>query len=157
MDISALSKYPYAGLPSQPTTAHPTEQCHHCGQHIVIPKWDRWNGFLLRCPYCQGLHGKPWNIKRIAMAGMFFNLFSFLFTMRPTRAILTMLGFAAWYFGGVYLLDRNQIVNGPIFMTWVVGFLLGPMILDSILFVRHQIDLEKSPPVAPVLPGTKSV
>jgi hypothetical protein len=146
MDIPAPSKYPYAGLPSQSTTAQPMDQCRHCGRQIVIPRWDRWNGFLVRCTYCQGLYGKPWRTKRVVMAGLLFNLFSFFFTMRPRRAILTMLGFAAWFAGGVYLLDRYHIVNGPIFMTWLVGFLLGPMILDAILLIRHQIDLEKPPP-----------
>ena len=80
------------------------------------------------------------------MAGLMLNFFSFFFTMRPWRAVLTMLGFAAWFVGGVYLLDRSHVVDGPIFMTWLIVFLLGPMILDAVLLIRHQIDLEKQPP-----------
>jgi hypothetical protein len=146
MAILIPSKCPLAASPPQPTTAQPMQQCCHCGQEIVIPKWDRWNGFLVRCPFCRGLHGKPWKTKRIAMAGLLFNLFSFAFTMRPRRAVLAMLGFAGWFVAGVYLLDRYHIVDGPIFMAWLIGFLLGPMILDGILLIRHQIDLEKPPP-----------
>src|SRR5437763_5599903 len=121
------------------------KSCIHCGNKFGLKRWDSWNGLLVECPYCHGLHGKRWGIKNILWASFFFNAISFLFTMRLRSGIMLLVGFVLISLGGNYLLDHYQISD----MTAVAGvsaFALTPMVINALMLIRHERDMERSTP-----------
>ena len=125
-----------------PTNARAAVECVHCKAPIAVSTWDKFNGFLVECPSCHGFHGRRWNIRGLALASFLLNALSFLFTMRPGKALAAI---AVWVLAFWLLLPRTE--------TWpdwaqAVAFgtlMIGPMIINAVLLVRHQIDLDRHP------------
>jgi hypothetical protein len=142
---SSRSNYPRGFFPYQAQQGAVIKPCFHCGNKLGLKRWDNWNGFLVECPNCLGLHGKRWNIKYVLMAGFMFNAISFLFTMRLRIAIPLLLGFIIVGFGGNYLLDHYEIPG----LTAVAGasvFVLAPLVINALILIRHERDLDNSTP-----------
>lgn len=148
---SFKTDYPKGLLPIHVKSGEVIKPCLHCGNKLGLKKWDSWNGFLVECPHCQGLHGKHWNIKYILWASLFFNAFSFLFTMRLPKGALLLLGFVLFALGGNYLLDHDQI-SGLVAVAGAALFIIAPVVINAVALVRHERDLERStPPKADLL------
>ena len=116
--------------------------CVHCGEPIVVRGWDKLNGFLLECPYCHGYHGKRWSIRAVAFMSLFLNGLSFFFTMRPLSALLSA---AAWFTAFFFILpavdNKGELLEVS---AWIVAA-FGPMAINVVLLVRHQMDLDRAP------------
>ena len=118
--------------------------CLHCGKNLSLDRWDSWNGFLVRCPNCGGLHGKHWRIRNILFASILFNALSFPFTMRPRYAIIAVFSFVIFALvGNFLLLDR---VSDIVALVGVSIFMLGPTIINAAVLVKHEHDLDQSVP-----------
>ena len=152
---SPKSNYPQGYLPYQAKQGTAIKSCLHCGNKLGVKKWDNWNGFLVECPHCHGLHGNRqniWNIRNVLFASFMFNAISFLFTMRLRTAIPLLLGFILVGFGGNYLLDHYEIPG----LTAVAGasvFLLAPMVINAIVLIRRDSALDNSTPSKAALAG----
>jgi hypothetical protein len=116
--------------------------CVHCGKPIVIARWDRWNGFLVRCPSCNALHGKRWSIKAIALASVFLNVASFFFTMKPLRAITVIV---VWCVAAFLIVPRVESAPDAVQATVIGLLILGPVLVNMVLLVRHRIRLDQQP------------
>jgi hypothetical protein len=123
-------------------------ECVHCKRPLGISNWDYWNGFLVLCPHCGGSHGKPWGFERTLLAGLFFNVFGFFFVMRPRQALTALLAFAMADWGLLSLSAKNDM-NAPLMFTAISFFALGPVLVNGIALVRHQVQLDKAPPSDP--------
>ena len=138
-----MSNYPKATSPDQVKQGEIIKRCLHCSMDVSLKKWDSWNGFLVECPHCHGLHGKRWNIKRVLLASFLFNALSFLFTMRPRNAVLSLLGFIVVAVIGNYFLDRFPDLF-QIALVIVFGF--SPMLINAVILIKHERDLDGSAP-----------
>lgn len=125
-----------------------TVQCVHCEKPLGISSWDYIHGFLVLCPHCSGFHGKPWGLERPLLAGLFLNALSFFFLMRPRRALAALALFVAIGGALVYVAGQNE-QNDALMIGSVSFVLLGPVLVNAVLLVRHQMRLDKSPPVDP--------
>jgi len=128
----------------------PMQPCVHCGKKIGLRKWDSWNGFLVGCPHCGGLHGKRWNIRRFLFASFVFNAVSFLFTMRLARAAIALSGFLVFAILVNFLIGSNQIPD-ILEIILVSVILLGPMLINAIVLIKHERDLDNSASPAQVI------
>jgi hypothetical protein len=149
---SSKSNYPQGYFPYQAKQGAVIKSCLHCGNKLGVKRWDNWNGFLVECPHCHGLHGKRWNIRNVLLASFVFNAISFLFTMRLRTAVLLLLGFILVGFGGNYLLDHYEIPG----LTAIAGasvFILAPLVINAIVLIRHERDLDNSTPSKAALAG----
>jgi hypothetical protein len=115
------------------------EQCSSCRKSFLVSFWDRLHGFLVPCPTCGILNGRSWHVRSVAFAGLLLNVLSFFFVMRPAAAALTAVGFA----GLLYITAQPALSyqHPSLEVAWYVTLLLGPMILDAILLVRHETKL----------------
>ena len=137
------TSYPRAHLPHEAKPGETIQPCLHCGQKLALTKWDSWNGFLVQCPNCGGLHGKRWNIRRVLLASFVFNAFSFLFTMRAPKAWIALIPFILFALAGQFLIDAEKIPD----MLEIAGgavLLLGPMLINAIVLIKHERDLDNS-------------
>ena len=139
------TSYPKARLPHDAKAGELIKPCIQCGRELGLNRWDSWNGFLVQCPHCGGLHGKRWNIRRVLLASFLFNAFSFLFTMRLRNALISLSGFIVLVAVGNYLLDNDKT---PFLLEIFAGivFILGPMIINAIVLIVHERDLDNSAP-----------
>jgi hypothetical protein len=138
-----MNNYPKASLPDQVKQGAIIKRCFHCGKDLSLKKWDSWNGFLVECPRCHGLHGKRWNIRRVLLASFLFSAFSFLFTMRPRNAALSLLGFIVAAIFGNFFLDRfPDLVQ----IVIVIVFFFSPMLINAVILMKHERDLDDSAP-----------
>ena len=138
-----MDNYPKGALPNQAKQGEIIKPCFHCGKELALKKWHSWNGFLVECPHCHGLHGKRWNIRRVLLASFLFSAFSFLFTMRPRNAVLILLGFIVAAFIGNYILDR---LPDLLQIVIVIVFIFSPMLVNAIILMKHERDLDNSAP-----------
>ncbi|HEX6183959.1 MAG TPA: hypothetical protein VFZ44_08790 [Pyrinomonadaceae bacterium] len=120
-----------------------TRPCLHCGGSVSLTRWDDWNGFLVECPHCEGLHGKRWSIRRVMMASFVFNAVSFLFTMRPAAAILSLSAFAAAAVAGYFFIDS---LPDTLQIVAASAFILGPMLVNAVVLIIHERGLDQSSP-----------
>jgi hypothetical protein len=128
----------------QSTHGKTVKPCLHCGRNLALSRWDSWNGFLVRCPNCGGMHGKRWNIRRVLFASLIFNAASFIFTMKPRNAVITISIFLVVVFvGNYFLLDRLPNI---IQLLAVSVFLLGPAVINAAILVKHEHDIDRSVP-----------
>lgn len=136
-----MSKYPMAERPSQTNVAR-TVHCVHCNGPLAVGTWDKWNGFLVECPNCHAFHGKRWSVRPIAFASLFLNGLAFFFTMRPLRALAALITWALFIYLTVPRVDRAaDWIQASLF-----GFvMLGPLIINMVLLVRHQSDVDRHP------------
>jgi hypothetical protein len=138
-----LSGYPRGHLPHEAKQGEITKPCLHCGKELALRKWDSWNGFLVQCPHCGGLHSKHWGIRRILFASFLFNAFSFLFTMRPMNSVYAMAAVIVFVVAGQFLFDNERIPD--IFEVALAAiFILGPMVINAISLIKHERDLDNS-------------
>lgn len=142
------TSYPKGVLPGAAKPGDLVKPCLHCGDKLGLKKWDSWNGFLVQCPHCGGLHGKRWKLGRIVLASFLFSGISFLFTMRPKRAAIALSVFVVLILVN-YLLINDEI---PDLVELGVGILiiLGPLLINAIAFIKHERDLAESIPPAQV-------
>src|SRR4051812_1050787 len=82
------TSYPRAYLPQEAKHGETIKPCLHCGKDLAPKKWDSWNGFLVQCPHCGGLHGKHWNIGRVLFASFLFSALSFFLQYDPRKLCL---------------------------------------------------------------------
>jgi hypothetical protein len=138
-----LSGYPRGHLPQEAKQGEVIKPCLHCGKDLALRNWDSWNGFLVQCTHCGGLHGKHWGIRRVLFASFLFNAFSFLFTMRPPNSVFALTGFILFVVAGQFLLDNERIPD--LFeIALAAVFILGPMLINAILLIKHERDLDNS-------------
>ncbi|HXJ16213.1 MAG TPA: hypothetical protein VNM68_03350, partial [Candidatus Polarisedimenticolia bacterium] len=118
-------------------------ECVHCHRPMGVSSWDYWNGFLVVCPHCLGKHGKPWAFERTILSGLFLNVFSFFFTLRPRQALIAIIAFvlADWILIGASV---QQEGNDPLLITSMLVAVLGPVLVNAVALVRHQIALDKA-------------
>lgn len=135
------SGYPRAEHVS-PINAESAVACKHCGKPLAIPAWDRFQGFLTECPHCHGLHGRAWNIRVLALASFLLNAVSFFFTMRPSRAVVAIVAWAAFFW---LVLPRSMAWSANLQAVVFGAFMLGPMLINAVLLVRHQVHLDRAP------------
>lgn len=132
----AKGNYPLAGLPDDPSKGV-LRSCCRCGQAIKLGRWDDSNGFLVRCPHCGGIHGKPWRIYWILLASLLINAFSFFTTLRWKSA----LSLCVLFLGGFYVLSviesRFRLSQSAMLYAWGV-LLLGPFIINAVVVLRHE-------------------
>ena len=127
-------------------------ECFHCRKTLGVSTWDYLNGFLVGCPHCGGLHGKPWSIPRNLGAGLIFNALGFFFTLRPRWAVAAILIFVSVGWALTSLAGQYEHIDA--FMIAAVGTIVfGPMLANAVLLVRHQMHLDKAPPTDSGNPG----
>jgi hypothetical protein len=117
--------------------------CLHCGRNVPLNKWEDWNGFLVECPHCGGMHGKHWKIGRVMTASFVFNAVSFLFTMRPAYGVLWLAAFAAAAVAGNFYLES---LPDTLQVALASAFILGPMLVNAVVLVNHERGLDNSAP-----------
>jgi DNA-directed RNA polymerase subunit RPC12/RpoP len=137
--------YPLGHLANETKEGETIKPCIHCGRQMGLKKWDSWNGFLVECPNCGGLHGKHWKIRPIVFASILFNAFSFLFIMRPRNAVIALAGFAVFGVVGNYVLETGKAPD-LLEVFGVIVFAIGPLLINGIVFVKHEHDLDNSAP-----------
>jgi hypothetical protein len=116
--------------------------CIHCRKSLTLSRWESWNGFLVRCPQCGGLHGKHWNIKRVLFASILFHELSFPFTMRPRTALIAVVSFALIGLIGNYaFLNRADDLIG---LAGASIFLLSPVVINAAILVKHEHEMDQS-------------
>jgi hypothetical protein len=114
--------------------------CFHCGEALKIIRWDDWNGFLFHCPYCGGVHGKPWNASITLLASILLNGLSFFLTLRWKRALPLFLGFALLFAGVSLALDRGNLPE-TLKLVLLGTFISGPLAINSVLLLQHEMAL----------------
>lgn len=77
------------------------------------------------------------------LASFLFSAFSFLFTMRPRNAVLSILGFIVAAFIGNYILDT---LPDLLQIVIVIVFIFSPMLVNAIILMKHERDLDNSAP-----------
>ncbi|MEM9555493.1 MAG: hypothetical protein AAGC60_14650 [Acidobacteriota bacterium] len=135
--------YPAAGRPIEGATAKAVP-CVACGADLAIGRWDRWNGFLVECWSCHKLHGKARSLKNVALAGLFFNILSFWFLMRPRKALLWTVVFVGLVLGGGLFLPSKP--PDSLLLLLAGTALLGPVAAAVIAGVSHQTRLLQPAP-----------
>lgn len=133
---------------ASPAEGGHTRPCLHCGHAVALTRWDDWNGFLVECAHCGGMHGRRRNIRQVMLASFVFNAVSFLFMMRPARAALWLAAFAAAAVAGSLFLDR---LPDTLQVALVSVFALGPMLVNAVVLINHERSLDKSSPPAGML------
>lgn len=119
--------------------------CVHCARPMGVSTWDYLNGFLVVCPHCHGYHGKPWGIERTVVAGLFFNCLSFLFTMRPKQATVAIAIFVSICSCLLAVAARDDMNTANMVAALGVS-ILGPVLVDAVVLIRHRIRLDAAPP-----------
>ena len=139
-----MSKYPSAERMT-PVNASSAVTCIHCGNPMAVGRWDKLNGFLVECPSCRGYHGRAWSPRALGFMSLLLNAISFFFTMRPGRAFFAVI---LWSAAIYFIMPRTEYAPDWIQVTAWIFFLLGPLVINMILLVRHQIDLDRPPAAA---------
>jgi hypothetical protein len=122
--------------------------CLHCGSTVHLSRWDDWNGFLVECQHCGGMHGKYWRIKHVMLASLFFNAVSFLFTMRPAAALPLLAAFAVAGVAGNFFLET---LPDNLEVAAACAFLFCPMLINAVVLLKHHSHLDGSAPAEPTL------
>lgn len=120
-------------------------ECVHCSGPLGVTVWDDWNGFLVVCPHCGGCHGRRWGLERTLLAGLVLNALSFFLTFRPRPATWLFAGYVAAVAAGLVLAIRFEDHDGPL-LAAVAVLVLGPLLVNVVALIRHQIDLDRPPP-----------
>lgn len=134
--------YPNAKIPKSNEIGK-SIPCIHCKRKILVSKWDTWNGFLVKCPYCNKYHGKHFNKKAILLGSFFFHALGFFFTVRPLKALLLIIIFGGIGVFGNYLLTK-ELLPQLLEIVLVILFLFAPMILNGIFILFHEKKLNSS-------------
>lgn len=141
MSLPSL-QYPRAQRPDMSSAGQIT-LCLHCKKGIRLSKWDNWNGFLVRCPFCERLHGKHMRPKIVLWASLFINALSFFFVVRPKKAGILAAVFLLVGLSGYTILGKEYISpNAEVVL--VVVFLFLPVILNGIFILIHEANLGHS-------------
>lgn len=136
-----ISKYPLAVAVSPYDPAGPSVPCSHCDRPIRVSRWDRWNGFLVECPYCHHLHGKSLNLKSVILAGLIFNVLSFWFVMRPKKALVATIILGLWIVGGFLLMPKDPPEALAILL--ILSALMAPMVISATAAVLQVMRVGK--------------
>ena len=108
---------------------------------MAVGRWEKLNGFLVECPSCHD--GRAWTTRVFGFMSLLLPAISFFFTMRPGRAFFVMI---LWIAASYFVMPRTDYSPDWIQVTVWIFFLLGPLIINMALLVRHQIDLDRPPP-----------
>lgn len=144
--VASDHNYPRGHHPREAKQGEIIKPCLHCGKEVALSRWDSWNGFLVQCPHCGGLHGKRWKIRQVLFASFLFSALSFLFTMRPPRALLLVMGFIILAVLANYLVFDSEAISDLLEVGVAAGLILGPMIVNGIVLMVHERDLDDSAP-----------
>lgn len=115
------------------------QTCSRCRKSYPTSTWTGLNGFATSCPYCGVWNGRSWNVRAVALASFFLNCLSFLFTMPPVPALVSIAAFAL----GVYLTGplATSGRHPNLEVAWYITVLCAPMLINAVLLVRHQMRL----------------
>ena len=136
-----MPKYPLAERVT-PVNAASAVECVHCKSAIVVGRWDKLNGFLVECPSCHGYHGRRWSARAVGAASFVLNGISFFFTMRPMKAWIALIVWAAAVY---FLMPKTEYAPDWVQASALIALLFGPLIINLVLLVRHQIDFDRHP------------
>lgn len=110
--------------------------CVHCGNRLVVSRWDHHLGFLYECPWCHRFHGKEWGfwvLLRVVFLSIVVGLMSFIVTMRPLNALVCSAFWFLWLGLGEH--DSRLLIALP-FVT---------LALNVYLVWQHNRDLNAEP------------
>jgi hypothetical protein len=140
-NVGKASPYPVAMGSDSFGSRGVLRACYRCGKPLRIRRWDDWNGFLFRCPHCEGIHGRPWRAYMILLASVLLNGISFFFTLRWRWALPLFLGFTvlAGFVG--FALDRGQL-SETLKLALLSAVFLGPLAINSVLLLQHEMALK---------------
>jgi hypothetical protein len=137
-----LASYPRASLPSEPGSGV-IRACRVCSEPIKVSRWDDLNGFLIRCPHCSGVHGRSWRVYYYALASLLLNALSFFVTMRWKRALPLALAFGLGFLVADQIEKHLAVSQGVLLIVYGL-LLLGPLIVNTVLILRHEMALGAS-------------
>lgn len=140
-EVGRPSAYPSAKLGDSSDSRGVRCTCYRCGNPLKISRWEDWNGFLFRCPHCEGIHGKPWRAYVILLASVLLNALSFFLTMRWRWALPLFVGFTVLAGLVGFALDHDQLYE-VLKLVLLTTVLLGPLAINSVLLVRHEMVLK---------------
>ena len=83
-----------------------------------------------------------WSARAVGAASLILNGLSFFFTMRPAKALIALIIWAAAIY---FLLPKTEYAPDWVQASAFIAFFLGPVIINMALLVRHQIDLDRHP------------
>jgi len=83
-----------------------------------------------------------WSARAVGAASLILNGLSFFFTMRPAKALIALIVWAAAIY---FLLPKTEYAPDWVQASAFIAFFLGPVIINMALLVRHQIDLDRHP------------
>jgi hypothetical protein len=139
-DLGSRYAYPLAKPGDSADREGVLRTCYRCGSPLKISRWEDWNGFLFRCPHCEGIHGKPWRPAAILFGSFLLNAFSFFLTSRWRRALPLFLGFILLDAFLTFALDHAQLPQ-MVELVLTATCLLGPLAINSVLLLRHEMAL----------------
>lgn len=134
--------YPLAQIPTG-KKFRTIKNCLQCKKKISFSKWDAWNGFLSKCPYCGRINGGEWSPKAILWGSFFFNALSFFFTMRWHKALLVISIYVLVGVLGNSLLDRGFLPQ-PVETVLAILFIFLPLLINGVLIYFHARALNYS-------------
>lgn len=140
-DVGKPSPYPVAMGGDSSDSRGVLRACYRCGKPLKIRRWDDWNGFLFRCPHCEGIHGKPWRAYVILLGSVLLNALSFFFTLRWKWAFPLFLGFILLHGFVWFELDQGQL-SEMLKLVLLTSLFLGPLAINSFLLLQHEMALK---------------
>lgn len=134
--------------------------CDFCKKDIGLTRWESWNGFLVRCPYCSCVNGMPWKTKTVVLASFLFQPFSFFVTMRFRRAMIAFTIYLVVSIAGAYLMQR-EILPQIMEVFGVVLFLFVPILINAVVLLKHNSSIRRrndnSENIADLLDGVRDL
>ena len=65
--------------------------------------------------------------------------------MRPAKAVPAVIAFIVFAIAGNYLIESNKIPD-LLEIAGVIIFILGPMLINAVVLIKHERDLDNSAP-----------
>ena len=112
------------------------KSCTNCNKKIRLKRWDSWNNFLVRCPFCERLHGHRWDAGKVLMASFILQPLTFFFTFRPIKALFVFILYICIILLGLWLLNSKIFpmlleVFGAFVLIFIPMFVNGIALLVS--------------------------
>ena len=139
-----MNAFETGSLPEQVTPGQKLQACRVCGKQFGAGRWERWCGFVIRCPLCGAPNGKHWRFKPVLFSGLLFNAISFLFILRPRVAVPLLLLYVLIWAGWAWAMDRELISESA--TLWVTAAVwLSPVLVNAVVLIRHEKALDEIP------------